>query len=233
MESTVDLFLTAIVAPAALWFLYHRYKDRFRPEPLLAIVTTYLLGIAAGFVALRAYSIAGWLGLPDNPFALAEVDKPAFFAYALLFAAPLEEGFKFLPFWLVCMRFKAFDEEIDGIVYASVVGLGFASYENIIYMQFAEGLELYGRAIATPLTHAVFASIWGYACGRARHRGVPLLKPALVGLALSFAAHGVFNFLTLATHPVVRPLTAVLFLGIWIWRIRLIERLHERSGSNS
>lgn len=220
----IELIFLAILAPALFWLTYHYYKDRHRPEPVGLLILSYALGVGAGFVGLKAYALIERLGAPSDPYAMAQTDKLGFLVYAVLAVGLLEEAVKLLPFWLVCIRLRAFDEEIDGVIYASAVALGFASYENVLYLQFLEGAELIGRSVASPLTHALFASIWGWAIGRAIARKRPLLPAALVGLSISAVAHGLYDFLLLAAPPIVRPVPALIILAIWIWRMRLIAR---------
>jgi RsiW-degrading membrane proteinase PrsW (M82 family) len=217
-----------IIAPALLWLVYHFWKDRFRPEPVLFLLLSYVLGIGSGWFGLRAYAWATRLGATADPHGLADTDPFGFLAYALLVIGPLEEIAKFVPFALVCIRLRAFDETMDGIVYASAVALGFASFENYAYMRFLEGAELFARAVASPLTHAMFASIWGYACARARLRGGSFALAAVGGLSVAALAHGLYDFLLLAAPPWVRPIPALIVLAIWIWRMRLVRRLQRQ-----
>ena len=219
-------YLTIILAPAAFWLLYHYYKDRHRPEPLLLLLVTYLAGIAAGFVCLRAFEWLNDLGIHAGP----EDGWWRFLLYCVLGVGLLEELAKLAPVWLLCVRWRQFDEPVDGIIYASVVGLGFASFENFKYMEFLEGGPMLARAVASPLTHAVFASIWGHALGRAKHDGTPLWRAVIPALALSALAHGVYDFVAVGAHVAFRPVTAAIILAIWIWRMRTIRRLHTEQG---
>jgi len=57
------------------------------------------------------------LGLRFDAGALAADDPVALLAYALLAIGPIEEIAKLLPFVLVVIRFKAFDERLDGTGY--------------------------------------------------------------------------------------------------------------------
>jgi len=161
--------------------------------------------------------------------AESERDPVEFFFYALLAVGVVEELAKFLPFALICLRFREFDERIDGIIYASAVGLGFAACENLVYLQFVDGPALLGRAFASPLIHAMFASIWGDAVARARLAGRSIVRASAIGLAVAAAVHGLYDFLVLAVSPVLRPVTAAIVLLIWLWRIRLIERLQAEA----
>jgi RsiW-degrading membrane proteinase PrsW (M82 family) len=227
----VRVLLSGILAPAMFWIGYLYFKDRYTPEPAPAILLSYVLGLVAGALCILLYDLSVWLGLPDDPFTLAETDRWAFFLYSLLVIGVVEEVCKFLPFWLVCMRFRKFDEEIDGFIYASAVALGFASYENLLYLPYLEGANLYGRAIASPLTHTIFASIWGYTCARARIAGRPIIWPALGGLLIAAALHGIYDFF--ATDSVMGAGAALTILVLWLWRICVIRGLHRAHQKRS
>jgi RsiW-degrading membrane proteinase PrsW (M82 family) len=225
--------VAVILAPALLWLVYHVWKDRQRPEPVRFLLVAYVLGIGAGWLGLHVYEWIGRLGLTADPQGLAEQSPLQFLVYALLVVGPLEEAAKFLPFALVCLRLRAFDEEIDGVVYASAVALGFASFENFVYMRFLEGVELFARAVASPITHALFASIWGYASARAKLRGTSVARAALLALVVAALAHGLYDFLLLAAKPWVRPVPALIILAIWIWRMRLVRGLQREQFTDT
>jgi RsiW-degrading membrane proteinase PrsW (M82 family) len=218
---------SVIVAPALFWLLYHRWKDRRRPEPLRAVLLTYAAGIGSGWLGLAAYEWTHRLGLSTDPHGLAQSDVVGFLAYSLLVVGPVEELVKFVPFLVIASRLRAFDEEIDGVVYASAVGLGFASFENFQYMQFLQGADLAARSIASPLTHAMFASIWGFAYGRARMRGGNLIRACTIGLVVASLLHGLYDFLALSVSPWVRPGAALIILCIWVWRLRLFHAVES------
>ena len=218
---TLWIILSGIIAPAVFWSGYFYYKDRYQPEPIGNLGITYILGLIAAFACLKFYRLLPLIGIPDDPSALMESHRLQFFFYSLGVIGLIEELFKFLPFILIILRLKAFDEKIDGIVYASTIALGFASFENIYHLAYLEGLELIGRAFASPLTHTIFSSIWGYTVGKSRIQGKSLLKASLIGLSIAALVHGVFDFFT--TSPTLRVAASLLVLVIWIWRIRVME----------
>ena len=222
---TVWIYLSAIVAPAFVWIVYFYYKDRFQPEPWRNLGLTYLLGLVTAIACVYFFKLLPYLGIPEDPSALMETHGWPYFIYSIGITGIVEEFFKFLPFLLIALRLKDFDEKIDGIVYASVIALGFASYENARYLVYMEGFELFGRAIASPLTHTIFSSIWGYTVGVAHMRGKSILPAASKGLALAAVVHGSFNFLT--TSSALRIISSLLILMIWIWRIRTMEKLRS------
>ncbi len=225
---TIWLILSGIVAPAIFWIGYFYYKDRLQPEPLVKVGLSYLMGFGAAFFCFQTFQLLPCIGIPSDPSALMVNGGRPFLYYCICVVGGLEELFKFLPFLVVLTFFKDFDEEIDGIIYASVIALGFASFENLDYLVLLAGFELFGRAVATPLTHSIFASIWGYKVGLAFYKKTSLVKAAAVGLSLSAVSHGLFDFLNLSAA--YRIVSAILILFIWIWQIRLLEKMHHKQA---
>ncbi len=189
------------------------------------LLLMYGLGIGSGVLVLYAYGVLDRIGLRQDAYVLAQTNMPGLLLYAILVIGLVEEIAKFLPFWLVALRLRSFDEPVDGIIYGSFVALGFATHENIQYLGLLEGPAILARAAAAPLVHILFASIWGYTCGHARAHGRPLLPAALGGLALSATIHGVYDFFEIGLSAWVRSVPAVLVLAIWLWRIQLVRRL--------
>ncbi len=213
----------AVLLPALFWIGYFHYKDRVRPEPVRNLVLCYLLGFASGLVCYAFYAVIARIGITaDIQDLLARTTPMQFFSYSVVFVGLVEEIFKFLPFILVVRRCKDFDEPIDGIVYAAALAVGFAGFENLGYLPFLEGFAFWGRAVASPLTHTVFSSIWGYAVARAILLKKSVAFAAIFGIALAGLSHGLFNTLTFT--PGLRILSALLILVIWAWSIRTLEK---------
>jgi RsiW-degrading membrane proteinase PrsW (M82 family) len=73
----------------------------------------------------------------------------------------------------------------------------------------------------------LFASIWAYWVTRAALARRPLAPPAVLGFLLAAGLHGLYDYLVLR-HPVsALPIAAAMIAAIWIWRLRLMQRLHE------
>lgn len=225
--------LTLIIAPTLFWAAYHYYKDRHQPEPISNLLLSYGLGIAAGYLGIHAYAALEIIGLRYDAFELAENNRLGLFLYSIFIIGIIEELVKFIPFFLIGMRLHHFDETIDGIIYASFVALGFATYENFYYLSHLQGTELLARAIASPLVHVMFASIWGYTCSRAQMHKRPLLPAAVSGLALAAVAHGIYDFVAIGLPEWAHIIPPLIILSIWIWRMRLIRHLNKRHLDDS
>jgi RsiW-degrading membrane proteinase PrsW (M82 family) len=173
----LELLLLAI-APSLFVFLSIYRKDCYEPEPLHLLAWIFFLGALSVIAA----------GLIELPFPEGVISSA--------FIAPVvEESLKFLVVFLAIYRHPEFDEPMDGIVYATAAGLGFATVENVLYV--IDGGIAVGiiRAIASVPGHVVFSCIWGFALGTAKFRPKKeRAKIILTGLFGAMLMHGIFNF---------------------------------------
>jgi len=227
MQQTL-LFLP-IVLPIFFWAAYHYHKDRHLPEPILNLVLCFGLGLGAAVLSKLFYVGLEPLGLRFDAGALAEDNTIHLLAYAMLAIGPIEEIAKLLPFVLIVLRFKAFDEPLDGIIYASFIGLGYAASENIDYLDYLTPLEAAARGFASPVIHILFASIWAYWITNAWLNQKPLAAATIVGFLLSALLHGFYDFLVLQNPTSALPIAAILIISIWIWRLVLMRQLHRKA----
>lgn len=194
---TISIIASFLVAPAIFWIGYFYYKDRFFPEPIVKILATYFLGFGAAYLCYHFLRLLPMTDIPGDLSGMANRSQLVFFLYCIGAGGLVEELFKLLPFVLIVVRFGDFDEGIDGIIYASIIALGFATFENIHYLPLMQGWELLGRSLASPLTHTIFSSIWGYWIARAYLFKKSRLLALSAGLSLAAILHGLFDFLTL------------------------------------
>jgi RsiW-degrading membrane proteinase PrsW (M82 family) len=224
--------IVPIVLPVIFWAAYHYHKDRHVPEPLGNLVLCFGLGMVSFFLGKLMYLGLDLIGLRFDAFALAESSRAGLLAYSILAIGGIEELAKLLPFLLVVLRFSAFDEPVDGVIYAAFIALGFAAVENIYYLQYVTGLEMVGRGFAGPLVHIMFASLWGYFIGLAYLQRKRLALVVFRYLGLAVLLHGLYDFMVIALPLSALPLSALLILAIWLWRMHLIRDLHRRAGKS-
>ncbi|HSZ39655.1 MAG TPA: PrsW family intramembrane metalloprotease [Trebonia sp.] len=186
-----------LLLSAVLWM------DRLEPEPRGNLVAAFAWG--AGIAALFALLI--------NTAGLEYVTQPALGAgtgeyVSATFGAPfVEETLKGLILLGLLWRRRAeFDGPTDGVMYAAMVGLGFAMMENVGYYINAlvtpmqGGVALLGytfvlRGILSPLLHPMFTSMTGLGVAyAATHRRAGWAVPA--GWLAAMVLHGVWNALS-------------------------------------
>jgi RsiW-degrading membrane proteinase PrsW (M82 family) len=213
-----------VVGGAFFWILYFDLKDHLQPEPRRLLFLAYALGCTSALLSYGGYRVAEIVGLPVLPGrTLAQI---VFFCMVLV--GPIEEGGKFLVARLFVFRWRHFDEPIDGLVYAGAVAIGFASIENVLYLPHLTLVEQIARAVASPLTHSLFAAVWGWGVSRAfftaRTRRARFLWQAGT-LAAAMALHGAYDFFLLAYNATL--LAGALALALWllmIGRARVLVR---------
>ena len=92
---------------------------------------------------------------------------------------------------------KAFNEPVDGIVYAVLVGMGFATVENLIYANIFGLHTTVVRGFTAVPAHLVFAVVQGYYIGLAKFQPEKRIALILQGLGIAIFLHGMYDFLIL------------------------------------
>jgi RsiW-degrading membrane proteinase PrsW (M82 family) len=222
--------IVPILLPVLFWAGYHYYKDRHQPEPILNLLFCFLLGIAASYLSKSMYIALETVNLRHDAYELAATNLWQLLAYSIFIIGGIEETAKLIPFLIFAIRFKAFDENLDGIIYASFIALGYAAMENFHYLQYLTQSEAMYRGFAGPLVHILFASVWGYQIGIARLAGRPLVLVSFVAVTIAAILHGFYDFIVIALPISALPLSAALILAVWIWRLVTIRHLKRLAG---
>lgn len=177
----------------ALWI------DRYESEPLWMLATAFFWGaVVAVFIALLFNTASSVM------VQVVTESEAAGQAFGAVVSAPIvEETAKaIILFIFFFAKRDEFDGVVDGIVYAAMVGLGFAMTENIQYYSraaFAEGpgltVVLILRGTVAPFSHPLFTSLTGIGLGLARQSRstfVKLIMPVL-GFGMAIALHAIWN----------------------------------------
>lgn len=186
-----DLYikLIAAVTPAIVLTILMVRRDKVRPEPVGWLLGAVGLGIVGGFAVILIGLIV---------FKPVEIDSflTAFYD-AFVTAALPEEAMKLCMLSIIASRCKHFDEYFDGIVYAVCIGMGFAGFENILYLFDEEDWLILGisRALLSVPAHYFFAIIMGtfFVLSYFDKQNQKLYKS--MALLVPVVAHGLYDFL--------------------------------------
>jgi RsiW-degrading membrane proteinase PrsW (M82 family) len=196
----IMLLATALAAlPVGPVVAVYLWLDRYEPEPKLLLAYALLWGaFVATASALVVQGIGGFVvGLTDTT--------------SLAVVAPVSEEaskglFLFLLLW---WRRAELDGVLDGLVYAGLVGVGFAFTENILYLGAAYGgtdgtgpggvagvTTLFViRCVFSPFAHPLFTAFTGIGIGIAvgsTDRTVRIVAP-IGGYLCAVTAHALWN----------------------------------------
>lgn len=205
------MLLAVAVAPGLFWLWYFRTRDRLRPEPRYLVQRAFLFGggaaFAAGLLEAGAFRFLGILAAAST-FARAIA--------AATVIAIVEEALKFLVVLQVAYRHAAFDEVLDGIVYAVTASLGFATVENIFYV--VEGGLQVGilRAVLSVPAHAFFGALMGIAMGLAKFSPSKERLLLFAGFGWAAIAHALYDAVLL-TETTLALAVVPIVLVLW-WR---------------
>jgi RsiW-degrading membrane proteinase PrsW (M82 family) len=177
--------------------------DRLEPEPPGNLAFCFAWGAGAAALLAGILNTAGLLYVTQPTLGKGNGQ----FVSAAIGAPVVEETLKGLALvWLLWRRRQELDGPTDGIIYAAMVGLGFAMMENVGYYISAlarpsvGGVSLLGatfvfRGVLAPFAHPMFTAMTGIGAAYAatHRRGGWALA---VGLFGAMVLHGLWNGLT-------------------------------------
>jgi len=132
---------------------------------------------------------------------------------------------------IIANRCKHFDEYFDGIVYAVCIGMGFAGFENILYLFGEEDWIVMGisRALLSVPAHYFFAVIMGtfFSLSYFDKRNQKLYKS--MALLVPIVAHGMYDFLcfSIAIDESLSLYILVAFFVCFRWIRKFSKQLME------
>ena len=224
------------ILQTVIYLLFIRAIDLYEREPLRYVVPVFVWGFAVATTVSLVFNTLFQLTLSS----VTSVQTASFFT-AVLVAPVVEETSKGLALLLIffiayLVRRRSglieFAGVMDGIVYGSAVGFGFAIAEDILY-----GLQ-YGpetfvvRRIFGGFAHAAFTSLTGIGIGLipwVHNRMLKVVLP-LLGLSGAILLHAAFNFTATLFGPVgylvlfFVILTYIVIIIVWLATERHIIR---------
>lgn len=184
------VYLAVLAAAVVVLALTYRY-DLYDREPWWLV----LAALGGGFVTM------GLVGQAENE-TLAAL-RPTTLAGKAAIVAIFEDGAKLLVVMLIALVFvKHFNDPIDGLIYGTLVGLGAAVEESLMYIQLAQQTaiavnesaiggagvtwaSIAGAEVIRIVAHALLGGVAGFGVGvGARPNGRRVRRPALKATCL-------------------------------------------------
>jgi RsiW-degrading membrane proteinase PrsW (M82 family) len=201
----IIILLALAVAPGLAIAIFIYERDKLDKEPFHLLIKSFFLGTISVFVAIFLEFLVEQMGFSNSQSSISMTAS-----YALLVGFSEEICKYSFLMWFAYPR-KEFDEPFDGITYAVMIAMGFATLENIFYVV-EGGLEVgLWRMFSAVPAHGIFGVLMGYFVGMAKFKHQEHISPLkIIGLLTAVLFHAAYDFcLFMASYP-------LLFIGAFI-----------------
>lgn len=219
--------LALALAPGFAISLFIYLKDRYNREPWRALLFSFLLGMIS---IVPAIALEMTSGITVEGFVGQSVQRVALEAFGVV--ALSEEGCKLAMVLLYAFRSRHFDDPFDGIVYAVMVSMGFATLENIGYVMNGGYATAILRMFLSVPAHACFGVLMGYYLGLAKFDAGRRPLHLLRSLAWPVLFHGAFDFFLFLGYPLLQIAGALASFVIALRLSRKAIRQHQALSAN-
>jgi RsiW-degrading membrane proteinase PrsW (M82 family) len=218
------ILLALAFAPGIAIVLYIYLKDKHEREPVGLLLISFIYGGLSTLITL-------FISWPlDLIVTFKEYDALHQFANAFFKVALIEEFSKFVFIRFILYYNKNFNEPFDGIIYAVMVGMGFATLENILYVfQYGIATGIVRMFTAVP-AHATFAILMGYFLGRAKFTHRREVSDSILALLVATVFHGAYDYFLFISYVPGIWIGAFLSLAVALILSRKAIHLHQQSS---
>lgn len=210
------IFYIAII-PSIVLLAYIYKKDTKEKEPMKLLMKLFILGVLLIIPAIIFETI---FEAPAEAFA-----TPGSFGYAFyeafIVAALVEEVCKYIAMREITWKSREFNCMYDGIVYAVFVSLGFATFENLMYVMDGDLSTAVARMLTSIPGHTCFAVYMGFYFSRAKLCHVRGEKKEVKrfkrkALFIPIVLHGIYDYCIMVDESVVGEWSSTIAIIVWI-----------------
>lgn len=187
-----------IFLPVICFILWIYYKDKYNKENIHVLLKYFILGIIISFFAI----VIEKLLIGENIFR----GETKLIYTAFIVAGCTEEILKGVVLTFFANREKSYDEKLDGIIYSIFLSLGFATIENIIYVNYEKILSVFEiafvRACISIPAHIMFAITMGYYLSKYKFEKnkVERRQNLFLTFLIPILLHGIFDFILMIEY---------------------------------
>lgn len=225
--SVLILFILSAL-PVFLLGMYIYKKDRNK-EPTKLLVKLFLGGICSCFLVLILSVILSLI----FPILSADTSKLNLFLLIIrvfIGIALIEEFCKWIITYFISYNNKNFDEIYDMIVYSVYVSLGFAFFENLLYV-FDGGISTgIMRAVLAVPGHAWDGVFMGFYLGLSKQSSINGRKDLkrkylILSILVPTILHGIYDYCLLSGNVILILLFFVFVILLYIYAIKKINKM--------
>jgi RsiW-degrading membrane proteinase PrsW (M82 family) len=239
-----------VLVPGILWGWLFYHAQRYKKVYLPLLLLLFIGGMGSGLLALvlnhavEKYTLF-WPDALWSQIIVFGKSIPLFSSGFWFFVGFNEEFAKLLILLVVVYPSRHLEEAFDGILYAAVVSVGFATLENFYYLDQYGLAVVAARTVITIPAHAFMSVPMGYYVAKSR-----LLLEAgneksfsfylsimtiMQGWFISAFLHGLYDFfLSLKMERTAYMLIVVMGgISFWLSRVALRESSQQSPGDST
>lgn len=228
--NNITILMILAVLPVLIILLYVYNSDR-QKEPTKLLLQLFLMGILSCFVTLylteKVKIIFPFLHNKNNLFDI--------FLYSYIGIALIEEFSKWIMVYYKGYNNKEFDESYDIIIYSIFTSLGFAFFENIIYVMGKMTIKTaLTRAISSVPAHAFVGLFMGYFLSLAKEASInnnkkEEKKNIIYSLLVPVIIHGSYDFCIISNNQLYIITFFIFLISLYIISLK---KLHTEIKNN-
>lgn len=229
----IDLLLIVAILPIVLLGKYIYSKDKNK-EPNSLLIKLFISGIFSCLLTLIVTTVFAILFpfINKDPTTMNFIE---FSLYVFIFIALIEECLKWVMTYLIGYKSKEFDEVYDIIVYATFTALGFATFENLLYVfgTGSLGVGIFRGILAIP-GHVCDGIAMGYYLSFARYYELAgnkkeARKNKIKSILIPTILHGIYDYCCLTGTTLIMICFLVFIIFLYITSIKKVKILAEET----
>ncbi len=227
----INILLALLPGVLIGWFIYHKDSNK---ESKGLLIKLFLGGVASCFFTLAITTLVQGI----FPSIVPDTEEPTTNLFLLFFQvligiALIEEFSKWFFTYIFGYRHREFDETFDAIVYCSFVALGFATFENVLYVIINDNqlLTALMRAVTAVPGHVCDAIVMGYFLGLAKKcemNGLPGKgKNIALSIIMPMVTHGIYDFCLFSGSGILVVLWFVFVIALYVYAIKKVNKISK------
>lgn len=224
------LILAVFPTVVILTLVYNNDKEK---EPITLLAALFGVGVLSCFLTIFLSQVVEVL----FPFLESNKIEESGFIVLLIYTffkiGLIEETSKWIFNYSISWNNKEFDHIYDSIVYSTFVSLGFATFENILYVMMSGVSTGILRAVVSVPAHAFFAANMGYYIGLSKMASINgksklSTKYMIFSILIPMLLHGTFDFFLMSGVPIILVLAIIIFLyWLGIKRVKQFSKIEN------
>lgn len=226
-----EILLIVAILPVILLLSFIYKKDRNK-EPTKLLIKFFFLGVVSTILAVVITVILEAF-IPFLSMNTENMNHFELFIYVFIFIAFIEEFCKWFMTYKVGYNNQEFDEMYDMIVYSTFVALGFAAFENILYV-FSENSIIVGisRGLLAVPGHMCDGIFMGYYLSKAKFYNLSNDKKSeninkIKSILIPTLLHGIYDFCCFAQESIFLIIFFVFIINLYIYASKKLKEMSK------